>query len=321
MAVRDVSTPQPGPGEIRVRTEACGLCGSDVHAWRADAGYEWVTPPLILGHEAVGRVDAVGDGVSRSVLGRRVVPVSIDGCGACSLCAGGARQICSERTVLGLSFDGAAAESFTIAETRVVEVPEALPAATLALTEPLSVAARAVQHLGTNVGEPLDVVVSGPGPIGLMAALLLRRAGHRVVLTGAARDEHSRLPQARALGVRTAVAGADPLPFPPSGWVEASGSPAAVRAAVAAVVPGSTVSVVGLFAVQDVIDFNMVTRKEIRLQGSYGSTVDDYRTAIRALAAEPALWAALVTELPLESGPDALRQAAAGEAMKTVLTV
>src|SRR4051794_14838134 len=86
--------PEPGPGQVRVRTEACGLCGSDVHAWRHDAGYEWVRPPVVFGHEAVGHVEALGEGVDPTWLGKRVVPVAIDGCGQCDLCVRGLRQIC-----------------------------------------------------------------------------------------------------------------------------------------------------------------------------------------------------------------------------------
>ena len=244
----EVGEPEPAPGQVRVRTQACGLCGSDVHAWRHDRGYEWIAPPVVLGHEAVGRVVALGDGVDDRWLGKRVVPVSIDGCGTCDLCERGLRQICPQRSVLGLSFDGAAAESFVVPEVRLVEIDEHLPAPIAALTEPLSVACRSVAHVEGAVDGPAKVVVSGPGPIGTMAALVLAQRGHDVVLTGIGNDEASRLPLARSLGLRTVVAGKDTMPFIPTGWVEASGSTHALDAAIAAVLPGSPVAVVGLFA-------------------------------------------------------------------------
>ncbi len=319
VTLTDVDKPEPGPGQVRVRTQACGLCGSDVHAWRHDQGYEWMAPPVILGHEAVGRVEALGDGVDHRWLGKRVVPVAIDGCGGCDLCGRGSRQICSQRTVLGLSFDGAAAESFVVAEVRLVEVSEALPASTLALTEPLSVACRAVTHVEKAVGERAKIVVSGPGPIGTMAALVLTQRGHDVVLTGVDQDEDARLPLAHSLGLTTAVSGRDALPFVPTAWVEASGSTRALDAAVAAVRPGSTVVVVGLFARTDGIDFNALTRKEIRLQGSYGSTKPDYEAAAQAMVAHPTPWAHLITQVPLAEGIRALEQSATGHDMKVVL--
>lgn len=314
----DVDKPEPGPGQVRVRTQACGLCGSDVHAWRHDRGYEWMAPPVTLGHEAVGRVEAIGDGVDPGWLGKRVVPVAIDGCGSCDLCVSGLRQICTRRSVLGLSFDGAAAESFVVAEVRLVEVDETLTASVVALTEPLSVACRAVAHVHDAVDGPAKVVVSGPGPIGTMAALVLAQRGHDVVLTGVSGDEASRLPLARSLGIRTAVSG-EALPFTPTAWVEASGSTHALDTAVATVLPGSPVSVVGLFARPGGIDFNALTRKEIRVQGSYGSTKPDYQAAVLAMSSNLAPWRRLVTEIPLKEGHRALERAATGDHMKVVL--
>ncbi len=315
----EVGEPEPAPGQVRVRTQACGLCGSDVHAWRHDRGYEWIAPPVVLGHEAVGRVVALGDGVDHRWLGKRVVPVSIDGCGTCDLCERGLRQICPQRSVLGLSFDGAAAESFVVPEVRLVEIDEHLPAPIAALTEPLSVACRSVAHVEGAVDGPAKVVVSGPGPIGTMAALVLAQRGHDVVLTGIGNDEASRLPLARSLGLRTVVSGKDTMPFIPTGWVEASGSTHALDAAIAAVLPGSPVAVVGLFAHAGPIDLNALTRKEIRMQGSYGSTKPDYQAAAQALVADPEPWPHLVTEVALADGAQALERAAAGHDMKVVL--
>ena len=194
-----------------------------------------------------------------------------------------------------------------------------LPAPIAALTEPLSVACRSVAHVEGAVDGPAKVVVSGPGPIGTMAALVLAQRGHDVVLTGIGNDEASRLPLARSLGLRTVVSGKDTMPFIPTGWVEASGSTHALDAAIAAVLPGSPVAVVGLFAHAGPIDLNALTRKEIRMQGSYGSTKSDYQAAAQALAADPEPWPHLVTEVALADGAQALERAAAGHDMKVVL--
>lgn len=311
------AVPRPAAGHVLVRTEACGLCGSDVHAWRQDAGYDWVRTPVTLGHEAIGEVVAAGPGADRGWVGRRVVPVSIDGCGDCPTCREGLRQICPNRTVLGLSFDGAAAEFFTIDERRLVPVEVDLPASTLVLTEPLSVAHRAVEHLERADATP-DAVVSGPGPIGLMIALLLRQRGHRVVLVGAERDRHGRLAVASSLGLETGVAGED-IGTRPGGWVEASGSPQALRAALHRVRTGGTVVVPALFGSATDPDVNVLTRNEIRLQGSYGSLAADYREAMKTLAAEPETWSSLVTTFPLADARRALETAAAAEVFKAAL--
>ncbi|GAA0521689.1 alcohol dehydrogenase catalytic domain-containing protein [Saccharopolyspora thermophila] len=309
--------PRPPAGHVLVRTEACGLCGSDVHAWRQDAGYDWVRAPVTLGHEAIGEVVAVGPGADRAWVGRRVVPVSIDGCGDCPTCHEGLRQLCPDRTVLGLSFDGAAAEFFVIDERRLVPVDVDLPASTLVLTEPLSVAHRAVRHL-ERADAAHDAVVSGPGPIGLMIALLLRQRGHRVVLVGAERDRHRRLAVAASLGLRTRVAGED-TGTRPSGWVEASGSSQALQAALHRIRAGGTVVVPALFGGATDPDVNVLTRAEIRLQGSYGSLAEDYRDALTTLAANPDPWSCLVTTFPLTDADRALHAAAAAEVFKAAL--
>lgn len=322
-APRDVGVinrgvPVPPAGQVVVRTEACGLCGSDVHAWRGDSGYEWLSPPVTFGHEAVGVVTDVGPGVDQDWVGRRVVPIAIDGCGECTTCGRGLRQICPQRTVLGLSFDGAAAESFVIREERLVPVEVELPPALLALTEPLSVAYRAVRHLERSHDAAMDVVVSGPGPIGTMAALLLSRRGHRVVLTGAERDRDLRLAVASSLDLKTALA-AEALDLAPDGWVEASGSSEGLNAALRQTLPGGTVVVPALFGAPADPDVNLLTRREIRLQGSYGSQAEDYRSAMSVLAADPQLWTSLLTVRPLSDGVSGLETAAAGEAFKVVL--
>lgn len=319
VAVLDVPEPVAAPGQVLVRTQACGLCGSDVHAWRQDPGYDWVRVPVVLGHEAVGSVVSAGEGVDESWIGRRVVPVSIDGCGQCTTCASGRRQLCPQRSVLGLSFDGAGAELFAVDASRLVAVPDGPPAALLALVEPLSVAARAVGRLPAPPAVGAGVVVSGPGPIGLMAALLLTGRGYPVVLTGAPRDLERRLPFAASLGLTTLVAGQDDLPWRPGAWVEASGAGAALVAACRSVVPGGVVVVPGLFPAAPAIDMNVVVRNEVTLQGSYGSLREDYEAAVAALTAEPLLWSRLTTSMPLSDATAALERTAAAEVVKVVV--
>jgi L-iditol 2-dehydrogenase len=318
VGVIDRPAPTLPAGHVLVGTEACGLCGSDVHAWRQDTGYEWLAPPITLGHEAVGIVTAVGRGVDESWIGRRVVPVSIDGCGQCTTCKRGLRQICPQRAVLGLSFDGAAVDSFVVHEERLIPVEVDLTAELLALTEPLSVAYRAIRHLEQSQDYTMNVVVSGPGPIGLMCALLLTQRGHSVVLTGAERDRERRLAAAAALGLRTVVSG-DDSDLPPDGWIEASGSSAGLSAALQQTMAGGTVVVPGLFGKLPNPDVNMMVRREIRLQGSYGSQAEEYRSAMSVLASDPALWSSLLMVRPLADGVAALEAAAAGAVFKVVL--
>ena len=320
--VQEHPAPHAAGGEALVEVQACGLCGSDVHAWRQDAGYEWVEPPTVLGHEAVGVVVAVGDDSDGGWLGRRVVPVSISGCNACDLCGRGLRQICPQRTVLGLSFDGAAAGLVRVPVDRLVEVPESIPAAVAALVEPLSVAMRATRHLPEPSNRGARVVITGPGPIGFLAAVILRRAGRDVLLVGTQTDRDHRLALADSWGIAIAVAGGenDNDSLVTDSWVEASGSSAALELALRRTRPGGTVVVPALYAAPPTVDINLLTRQEIRLVGSYGSLREDYASAAELLAEDPAAWASLVTTFPLDRAVEALEAAASGVPFKVVLT-
>ncbi len=315
----DLPEPAPAAGQLLIRTEACGVCGSDVHAWKQDQGYEWVNTPVVLGHEAVGTVIGIGAGVDTTWIGRRVIPLSIDGCGECALCRSGQRQLCAKRDVFGLSFNGAMAEQFVASVSRFIPAPTDLAATTLALAEPLSVAYHAVSHLDHLPSNSLKVAVSGPGPIGLMCALLLARRGCEVVLIGARRDTPRRLPLAASLGLATVVSGDDALPFQPEAWVDASGAGPALSAACDAVVSDGVVVVVGLFGAPAGLNMNIVVRKQIRVQGSYGSSASDYRAVVDILAENPSRWSTLVTEMPLSAGVAALEQTSAAEVVKAVL--
>lgn len=310
--------PVPGPGHVLVRTEAVGMCGSDVHAWRQDPGYEWVVPPVILGHEAVGIVEEVADDVDPSWQGRRVVPISIDGCGSCRVCDGGQRQICPQRTVLGLSFDGAAAEAFTVEADRLVAVDPQLPAQALALTEPLAIAVHAVARLTAQVeSTPADVVVTGPGPIGLMAAVLLHDQGHRVTVVGTAQDRAVRLKLAADLGLHTCEG--DDLPVDPPLWMEASGAGAALATAVTRTAVGGTIVIPALFARIPTVDVNLITRRELNLRGSYGATRTDYEAAAAHVGSDPERWERFVTAFPLADAISALERIGKGDVNKAVL--
>ncbi|MHB1062982.1 MAG: zinc-dependent alcohol dehydrogenase [Georgenia sp.] len=317
-SVVDVAPRPPAAGEVRLRVEACGLCGSDVHAWRGDDGYEWVHTPVVLGHELVGEVVAVGPGVEASWVGRRVVPLGIDGCHECVTCAAGSPHLCPRRQVLGLSFDGGCAASVTVPAVRLVEVDPDAPAARMTLTEPMSVAARAVRRMG-DLPAGTRVVVSGPGPIGLFAAWLLMRRGVDVVLTGTERDEAIRLPAARRLGIVAVRGDQAQLDEPVGAWIEASGSVPGFQQAVASVAPGARVVVVALFAHDPQLAINSVVRGEVEVIGSYASLREDYDLAARELAGAEGLEQVVSTIFPLVRGLEALEATAAGEVVKAVL--
>ena len=317
-AVRQVPAPRPAPGWVLLRVEACGLCGSDVHAWRGDDGYQWVRTPVVLGHELVGTVAELGEGVDGDWQDKRVVPVGIVGCQGCATCAAGLTQICTEREVLGLSLDGGCATYVAVPAGRLVEVDAHAPALRMTLTEPMSVAGHAIGHLG-EVPAEARVVVSGPGPIGLFAAWQLSRRGVDVLLTGVEQDEATRLPAAVRLGIPTARADRPSNDLAADYWLEASGSGRALEQAVDSVRPGGTIVVVALFAQRFQADVNVLVRKEVKLLGSYASVREDYEAAAATLAAAEGLEEVISTAYPLSDALEALEATASGNVVKAVL--
>src|SRR5918995_262061 len=254
--VRDVSVVRPGPGEVLLGVACCGVCGSDVHAFRSDPGFEWVTTPVTLGHEFSGIVEEVGPGVTRVSPGDRVVAVAVQGCGRCETCLSDATQLCPDRVAIGLSRDGGMAEYAVMPEQHLVPVPEGLDLAVAAVGEPLSVAVHAVD-VRAQIEPGQKVVVSGPGPIGILCGMLARLNGAEVLLTGVGQDSESRLPAAERVGLRTANLGEKPLEEhlrqsfgepAPDIWIESSGSVRALSSALDSVRPGGTIIVVGIYA-------------------------------------------------------------------------
>ena len=326
-AIQDVPVPEPGPGEVLLEVAACGVCGSDLHAYRSDPGYEWVKPPTVLGHEFVGTVQATGEGVEDIEPGERVAVVAIQGCGLCETCLLGATHLCPQRKVIGLSYDGGMSENVVLEARHLVRVPDGMDMALAALAEPLSVAVHAVIERAM-IRPGANVVVTGPGPIGLMCAALAKLSGGRVLVVGTGPDGAVRLPTAERLGLLTANLADAPLQehlsaafggHHPDVWVEASGAVQALESALASVRPGGTITVVGMFSEQLTLFPTEAVRSELGLLFSYASSYPDYRTALDLLARRDVDWSSLVSPYPLEEAPQAFEAAEAGDVVKPLL--
>jgi L-iditol 2-dehydrogenase len=315
--LRDVDLPVIGSGEVLLKVSAVGVCGSDIHAWRSDVGYEWVLPPVVLGHEISGVVAQVGADVDGWSVGDKVVVVSIQGCLECETCRVGWTQRCAQRRVIGLSYDGGMAEYVRVSGKYLVPIPKTMSPVVAAAVEPLSVAAHATLTVGA-VAAGDRVVVSGAGFVGIGCALLAREAGAEVVLVGAARDAASRLPAAAALGLTTHSF--DQRGWgSPDVWIEASGASAALAAAVEDTRVGGRISVVGLYSAAPSADLNLVVRREIGLRGSYASAAVEYLHVIDLLASGRIRVDTLLETFELETGTRAFDAAAQSKAIKPVI--
>jgi len=312
VAVRPRPVPPPAAGQALVLVTATGLCGSDVHAIRGHAGYEWVSTPVTLGHEIAGVV-AGGDGPVPA--DTRVGVISMDGCRACDLCAAGRRPLCPDRTVIGLSNDGGAAEYVTVRADNLVPLPADLPWRCAVLLEPCSVAVHAVAR--TPLPADGRVIVSGAGPVGMLAAFAARARGADVTVVGVERDEAVRLPLLRECGFATRTE----LPAEPVGaWIEASGAVAALASAVGGLRAGGDLTAVGMYDRLAALDGSRVVRREITLRGSYGSVAADYLTALDLLCGATAVPAdRMVSPFLLDDWAAALDAVTRGTVIKAAL--
>jgi L-iditol 2-dehydrogenase len=325
--VQDVPVTTPGPGEVSLRVASCGICGSDLHAYRADAGFEWVRTPITLGHEFSGTVESVGPEVTRVGPGDRVVAVAIQGCGRCDACLAGSTQLCPDRVAVGLSRDGGMAEYAVMREQHLVPVPEGLDLAVAALGEPLSVAVHAVD-VRAEIKPGKKVVVSGPGPIGILCGMVARIRGAEVLLTGVGQDAEARLPAAEHVGPRTANLSEKPLEEHlqdsfgdqgPDVWIESSGSVRALSSALESVRPGGTLAVVGLYAEEMRFSPTDAVRREISVLFSYSCNYADYQTSLELLGSGAIDPGPLLSKYPLEDAPEAFEEVGRGRAVKAIL--
>ena len=262
LELRDVPVPAPGPGEVLLKVLAAGVCGTDIHV-RDDTFPYW--PPVILGHEFCGRVEQLAEGVTLVEEGDRVVgEPHTKACGHCPLCRTGNIQICPDKRSPGWGIDGAMAEFMVMPEHLLHKLPDEVGDAVGAAIEPTANAVHDVlERAGVEGGD--FVVVIGPGPIGLLAAMTARAAGARdVLIVGTDTDEAVRLPKGRELGFHhvvnvqkddparivadlTAGAGADLV-------VECSGSQGGIASTVSLVRKKGRICAIGLTGT-DTIEF------------------------------------------------------------------
>lgn len=192
--LQDVPVPALGRGEVLVRVMACGICGSDVHGMDGSSGRR--RPPIIMGHEAAGVVESVGEGVTAWNRGDRVTFDSTVYCGQCGYCREGQINLCNERRVLGVSCEeyrrhGAFAEYVALPERILYRLPEGVPFEHGAMVEPYSIALHALRLGRVSLND--TVVVVGAGMIGLALLQAARHTGCRELVAVDVAAERLRL--------------------------------------------------------------------------------------------------------------------------------
>jgi len=282
LQIQKVPEPVPGEGEVVLRVERCGVCGTDLHMTE-DHG-SMVPKGFILGHERSAEVIALGRGVSRLKVGDHVVPHPTRGCGVCAPCKSGSPYFCDKGPQLCF---GGFAEYMIAPEANCARLPKTLSLADAAIIEPLAVGLLGIRINPFPVGA--NVLVLGVGPIGIAAAFWARRAGAGKI--AAVATSRTRESIARAVGVDAFFITDDALTGhlteyfggPPDVVIECAGVPGAIAKSVELVKPQGSVTVLGICEHSDPWIPAPAILKQVKLQFAVGTHLDMFEHAADTL--------------------------------------
>ncbi|MDQ0751871.1 L-idonate 5-dehydrogenase [Streptomyces africanus] len=308
LRVEELTPSAPGPGEVAVTVAFGGICGSDLHYYRhGRVGDFTVREPMVLGHEIVGHVAALGPGADGPAVGTPVAVHPATPCGDCTECGSGRRNVCADTRYLGSAartphVQGGFAQHVTVPGAQIRALPPTLDLRRAVLAEPLSVALHAVRRAGDVRGK--RVLVTGAGPIGCLVTAVLHHKGAAEIVVSDLIDTPLRI--AGACGATGLVRADEPdapawgAPFDVS--VEASGAPAGLRACVERTGRGGTVVLLGLLPPGEVpLLGNITVTRELELRGAFRFDAE-FDEAIELLAGPLPVDAVVTHTFPL---PDA----------------
>ncbi|MFC1976229.1 zinc-binding dehydrogenase [Chloroflexota bacterium] len=285
--VRNIPVPTAGPGEVLLRIQRIGVCGSDVHVYHGKHPYTGY--PVVQGHEFSATVEALGEGVTGLTPGMKATSMPQIVCGECAPCRRGDDHICDKLKVQGFQAPGCAQELWVTAADTIVPLPETFTFEQGAFVEPLSVAVHAVSRAGKIAGR--RVVVLGAGPIGNLVAQVARGEGATVLCTDLS---DYRLEIARQCGLEATsnaeqetLAQASDRVFGLDGFdvaFECVGVEPTITAAVENIQKGGTLVIVGVFGQKPRVDLGLVQDRELNIHGTLMYQRQDYEQAVELLA-------------------------------------
>ena len=322
--IEDVSIPKIEHDEVLVKVKAVSICGSDLHAYTGVSKRR--IPPLVMGHEFSGEIVKIGSSVKNIREGERVVVEPILSCGTCRLCRLGRNNICETLKLVGLQVSGAFSDYVSIPAKKCYTFPKTMSFEEASLVEPLAVAVHAVNLVSLEKNE--DIGIIGSGAIGLMTLQVAKNksAGKIFILD----TLDYRLAIAQKLGATTTInvkkedilkkiltdEGVDIV-------FEAVGHQETVQQGLAMVKKGGNVVIIGMLEATMQLPMLDITVKEIKLQGSYGYTSDDFQQALNLITKGKVNVKPLITHvLPLhdiKSGFEILSKGAEN-VVKVILT-
>ena len=314
----------PGPGQVQIRVEFCGICGTDLHLFHGAMAHR-LTLPHVMGHEMSGVITAAGAGVAGHHPGNRVTVRPLDPCGQCPACQDGHSHICHHLKFIGIDTPGALQGLWTVPAHTLHRLPDSLSLRQGAMVEPIAVACHDVRLGEVRAGE--DAVVIGGGPIGVLIALVTQARGARVLM---AEVNSFRVLLARELGIdavnpkktdlvalvneRTGGAGADVV-------FEVSGSAAGSEMMTRLPRTRGRIVVVAIYAEPAKVDLFRFFWRELKLAGARVYEPEDFEMAIQLAASGSLPLEKLITNVvPLEQLEAGMRQMeSGGEVMKILV--
>lgn len=326
LVLSEVAEPAPGPSDVVIAVTHAAICGTDLHIFEWDDwAAENVAVPVTVGHEFVGRVMLIGDQVQGLEIGTRVAGEGHIVCGHCRNCRAGDRHFCRNTVGVGIHRDGGFAERVVIPASNAYPVPDGIPDEVAAILDPLGNAVHTALAFDL-VGE--DVLITGAGPIGQMAAAVARHAGARhVVVTDVSEP---RLVIARQMGASLAVtAGSDSIrgAMAELGIVEGfdvalemSGHPAAMTDILATINHGGKIALLGLYGERSPIDLNQAILKGLTIKGIYGREMfETWYKATAMLQSGLDVTPVITHRFPLAQFGEAFNSLQSGGASKVIL--
>lgn len=272
----DVPEPEYGINDVLIKIEKTAICGTDVHIWNWDHwSQETIKTPMVIGHEFVGHVAAKGSNVHDVEIGELVSGEGHIVCGRCRNCLAGRRHLCPNTSGVGVNRQGAFAEYLSIPVTNVWHCSPKIPHDVLACFDPLGNATHTALSFPV-LGE--DVLITGAGPIGIMAAAIAKHAGARhVVITDV---NEARLDLARKMGVTCAVNVAKEkledvqkkldMKEGFDVGLEMSGNPSAFNSMIDNMCHGGKIALLGIQPGTSTVDWNKIVFNGLHLKGIYG---------------------------------------------------
>jgi 2-desacetyl-2-hydroxyethyl bacteriochlorophyllide A dehydrogenase len=280
---RDVESPKPGPGQVLIRVQRIGICGSDVHVWHGKHPY--TSYPVIQGHEYSATVEEVGQGVEGIKIGSKVTATPQEVCGKCKPCQRGDYHICDTLKVQGFQAPGVAQDFFVTEAEKIVPLPDSFSFEQGALVEPVSVAVHCVNRVESVKNK--NVAVLGAGPIGNLVAQVAQAEGAKVLITDlsdfrldiAKKCNLQNITNAKNESFEEAVARV----FGKDGFdiaFECVGVEQTMTDAIENIQKGGSIVVVGVFAEKARVDLGLVQDRELKLFGTLMYKYEDYLKAV-----------------------------------------